>query len=143
MTMDMRIWAISLGLLATVAWTPPLLAIPSSPTNLTAIVSGSTVTLTWSAPIGDGISGYRLEAGTAPGSSNNGSSVIGAAATSLTATAVPAGIYYVRVRAIGLEGESTPSNEIVVTVASSGGCATPPNAPLALTVSGVGPFVTL
>ena len=37
-------------------------AVPGAPVNVVVQVSGSTVTLTWSAPAGS-ITGYRLEAG--------------------------------------------------------------------------------
>ena len=100
------------------------------------------MTLTWNAA-GGGVTAYRLEAGTAPGLSNVASSVVGAA-TSLTATAVPPGTYYLRVRAIALDGESAPSNEVVASVGGAAAiCAGPPSAPAGLTQTINGNVVTL
>jgi predicted phage tail protein len=109
---------------------------PIAPGNLTASVTGTTVTLSWSAPLG-AILGYRLEAGTGPGLSNVANTTIGLA-TSFSAPSVPAGTYYVRVRAIAAEGESLPSNEVTVVVGAAAvpaGCAGPPAAPLNLRAS--------
>jgi hypothetical protein len=106
---------------------------PIAPGNLTASVTGTTVTLSWSAPLG-AILGYRLEAGTGPGLSNVANTTIGLA-TSFSAPSVPAGTYYVRVRAIAADGESLPSNEVTVVVGAAvmpPGCAAPPAAPLNL-----------
>ena len=99
-------------------------AVVGAPINLTASVSGQTVVLSWTAPAtGDPVTGYVIEAGTAPGLSNL---VPGAAipvSNSLTVPEVPFGQYFVRIRATGAAGPGAPSNEIVVTV---GGCAGPP-----------------
>jgi hypothetical protein len=115
-------------------------AIPSAPTNLTAQVVGNTVTLTWTAPPG-AVSGYKLEAGSAAGLSNLANLPVGPT-PAFSATGVANGIYYVRVRAIDLTGESQPSNEVVVTVGTAG-CTAPPNAPLNLTATVTGATVTL
>jgi predicted phage tail protein len=118
----------------------PLIAAPSAPTNLVAAVNGSTVTLTWTATAaGTPVIGYRLEAGTSPGLSNIASSLIGPSA-GFTANGVPFGTYYVRVRAVAADGESAPSNEVVVNV--GGGCSGPPNAPVGLSRSVNGSLVT-
>lgn len=84
---------------------------PGAPSNLAASGDGSTVSLTWSAPAGQ-VSGYVIEAGSAPGSSDVGTLNVGAA-TAFGTTAAP-GVYYVRVRAVNAQGASGPSNEIVV-----------------------------
>ena len=112
-------------------------AAPAAPTNLVAVVNGSAVTLTWTAPP-TLITGYRLQAGTAPGLSNAADMIIGAT-PSFSMTSVPAGTHYIRVRAIAADGESAPSDEVVATVASGGGCDTVPDAPsgLSATVSGL------
>jgi predicted phage tail protein len=102
-------------------------AIPAAPANLTASVIGSTVTLSWTAPPG-GPLGYRVEAGSAPGLGNVANTLIGMA-TSFSAAAVPSGTYYVRVRAVASDGESEPSNEVVVVVGSGGSCTTAPQSP--------------
>jgi predicted RNA-binding protein with TRAM domain len=133
---------LSLCLLATsLGGVVTLAAAPAAPTNLVVTVTGSTVALTWTAPPGV-VFGYRLEAGTAPGLSNVASSLVGTA-TTFTATAVPAGTYYVRVRAVGDDGEGPASNEATVTVASGGTCTSAPNPPAALTSAVTGMLVTL
>jgi hypothetical protein len=113
------------------------LVAPTAPTALVAAVSGTTVVLTWTAPaVGDPPASYVLEAGSASGLANQANSDTGSTTPALTATAVGAGTYYVRVRAKNASGVSAPSNEIVVTVA--GPCATVagPPAGLGATVSG-------
>src|SRR6266511_5252689 len=115
-------------------------AAPAPPSNLSAQVSGNTVNLTWSAPVGSTLTGFRLQAGTAPGLSNVADVILGVT-TQLTATSVPSGTYYVRVRALDATGESAPSNEIAVSV-GGGGCA-PPAAPIGLAATVVGNVVTV
>ena len=121
--------------------TVTMLAAPSSPTNLQAVVSGSTVSLTWTPS--PAASGYRLEAGSAPGLSDLASSTLAASAT-YTVSGVPAGVYYVRVRALDASGASAPSNEIVVAVGGgAASCFAPPDAPTRLRASIEGPQVAL
>jgi hypothetical protein len=104
----------------------PTFAVPAPPILNPALVAGSTVTLSWSVPFGT--TGIRLEAGTAPGLSNAVSTVIGPIG-SYTATNVPPGTYYARVRAIDATGESAPSNEVIVAVGGSSACVMAPGAP--------------
>lgn len=135
---EVRPTAIRLDRTATVA---PLVA-PGPPASLSASVSGSTVNLTWSAPAGgDPPTSYVLEAGSSSGSSNLVNADTGSTATSLTATEVAGGTYFVRVRARNASGTSAPSNEVIVVV--SGACAGPPNAPTSLAASSTGASVTL
>lgn len=103
-------------------------AVPSPPALLFSQVIGSTVILNWSASTPP-ILGYRLEAGTAPGLSNLANTVIGTA-TTFTAVSVPPGTYYARIRTIGFDGESEPSNEATIVVGGGGGgCIGSPGAP--------------
>jgi hypothetical protein len=84
------------------------------PTLGPAQISGSTVTLSWSAaqtPLG-----FVLEAGSGPGLANIVVFDTRSAATTFMAREVPRGIYYVRVRARTACGTSGPSNEVIVTV---------------------------
>ncbi len=88
--------------------------LPAAPTNLAAVVSGSTVSLTWTAPAG-AVTSYVLEAGTGAGLANLGTLPVGAT-PSLVIPGVPAGTYVLRVRAVTSAGSGAPSSDVVVTV---------------------------
>lgn len=103
------------GLSNEVAVVVPPPAAPPAPSGLTAAVSGRTVTLSWTPPAGP-LTGYVLEAGTAPGLSNLVPGLALGTASGIVAPDVPSGIYHVRVRAVNGALVSSPSNEIVVTV---------------------------
>lgn len=115
-----------LGLLFALAGDPRLFAfaVPAPPTGLTAAVSGSTVALSWQSGGGSGHI-YWLEAGSAPGLRDLGAWPT--IAPSLTATGVPAGRYWVRVRAAGPDGVSGPSNELEVRVGCGQAFVAPAN----------------
>jgi len=118
-------------------------AIPGVPSNFVSVVNGSTVTLSWQAPSGgDAPMGYLLEAGSRPGAADLAVSDTGSAATLLVVSNVPAGMYFVRLKARNATGISGASNEIVVTV-GGGGCAQAPGAPADLTASVNGSSLTL
>jgi hypothetical protein len=110
--------------------------LPSPPQNLTHVVDGTTVTLTWTAATG--AAGYVVEASVIPGGPVVASLPI--ATPTLTVPNVPQGVYYVRVRAVSGGLQSPPSNEVVVAV--TGGCPAPPLPPR-LIVRAAGLDVTL
>ena len=88
---------------------------PGAPEDLTTTVNGSAVTFTWSAPLTGGTAaGYVLEAGTGPGLSDIAR--VPLAGTTLTAPNVPAGAYYVRVRAVNGAGLGEASEEVQLIV---------------------------
>jgi hypothetical protein len=88
---------------------------PDPPTDLTVTVSGSIVTLSWTAPAGGSPPAYyRLEAGSAPGLTNIATTVT--PATSLVVIAVPSGTYFVRARAGSPNGLSAPTPDVLVNV---------------------------
>ena len=88
---------------------------PGRPFNLEALVTGSSVVLSWAAPtIGTGPFEYIVEVGSAPGLSNI--MVSSRTATGLSAAGVPPGVYYVRTRAVGVAGTGPGSNEVAVVV---------------------------
>ena len=106
---------------------------PGAPTNLTASSSGSTVTLQWTAPSsGTPPAAYVIEAGSSSGAANLANLNTGTTATSYSASGVPAGTYFVRVRAANASGAGGPSNEVTLVVSSSPCSA--PGAPAGLTI---------
>ena len=114
---------------------------PGPPTALVVSVVNNTVNLSWTAPvIGGAVTSYVLEAGDGPGRSNLATFDTGSTASAFTAFAVPAGTYFVRVRARNAAGTSSASNEVVILV---GVCAAPPGPPNPLTVVATGNMVTL
>lgn len=114
---------------------------PDAPQSLTAVVTGTSVTLNWIPPTTGGVPGsYGVEVSLAAGGLPVAAFPV--AETSLTVPNVPHGVYYARVRALNDDGQSAPSNEILVGV-PEGTCASAPNAPQALTATVVGPVVTL
>ena len=112
---------------------------PAAPTGLQFSVAGRTVLLRWTPPATGGApTGYRLEAGSTSGAANLAVFPTGAA-PGLDVTAVPDGVYFVRVRAErnGLLGP--PSNEVQVVV---NGCPVP-GAPASFGATVNGTDVTL
>ena len=88
---------------------------PSAPQALTAAVSNSTLTLSWTKPvIGCNPSAYELQVGTAPGLSNLGTYRLGA--TPGFVANAPSGTYFMRVVGRNAIGAGAPSNEIRVIV---------------------------
>ena len=106
--------------------------------NLTAAVSGSTVTVTWQSG-GTVTAGqvYWLQAGSAPGASNLGA--FPTTATSVVASGVPDGQYWLRVVAANAAGASGPSNEVVARV----GCGAAMVPPTGLTAEASGANVVI
>jgi hypothetical protein len=93
---------------------------PAAPTNLAIAANTSgRVVLTWAASSSPGVS-YIVQVGSSPGASNLLQT--NTAAMTITANAVVAGSYYVRVRAQSTCGTSAASNEVTVVV---GGGAVP------------------
>ena len=91
-------------------------------TSTSVVASGLAVTktngvatFTWLPPLG--AVAYHMQVGSAPGLANLADVAIGAATTAPVSLAgVPAGTYYVRVRAISACGVGAPSNEVAVSV---------------------------
>ena len=101
-------------------------AAPTAPSNLTAAVSGLSVTLSWGASANNPTQ-YILQAGSAPGQSSITVALSGS--TTTFSASAGAGTYYVRVVAVNADGTSAPSNEVTVVLTS--GCLAP-SAPLNL-----------
>ena len=117
-------WRIAIASLVTVLVAGEVTRAQSG-VQLSHVVSGSTVTLSWT-PLSGAVS-YRLEAGTAPGLSN--AAVLTLAHASYVAAGVPDGMYYVRVLAFSGTGATLAmSNEVAVAVGSPA-CTSAPPAP--------------
>lgn len=90
---------------------------PSAPTLSGSGGVGGTVTLSWSVPAsGAAVTGYQLQAGSAPGASNVAVVNFASSQTALVTSGVPSGTYYVRVLATSASGPGTVSNELVLVV---------------------------
>jgi hypothetical protein len=88
---------------------------PDPPGGLAATVVGRIVTLTWTAPTVGPATGYRIEAGSAPGLDNLARLDMRSSATTFT-TPAPPGLYHVRLRATSPCGVSAPTADITVRV---------------------------
>lgn len=96
---------------------PPCTSPPVAPTNLRSTVTGSTVFLTWTPPVGGcAPTSYVIQAGASAGASNLADFDNRSLATSFTASGVEVGQYFVRVRAITTFATGAASNEVVVVV---------------------------
>jgi hypothetical protein len=93
---------------------------PGAPRALSGSVAAGVLTLTWLPPLSGVPQAYIIEAGSAPGAANIASFNTGTTATSFVRAGVPAGVYYIRVRTFTAAcGASAPSNEAIVSVAST------------------------
>jgi hypothetical protein len=107
-------------------------------------VSGTTVVLGWTAPTELVPVSYIIEAGSSSGAIDQAYFEMPADATSYTALGVPAGVYFVRVRARAADGQiSAASNETIVAVGVSMSACSPVSAPSGLTIVVDGSTVTL
>jgi hypothetical protein len=118
-------------------------AAPMSPQNLSAAVDDHTVTLTWQAPSSGSIPlGYLVEASLSPEGAIIAAFLV--LDTSLVRTAVPDGVYYLRVRSGNAEGFSAASNVIAVIVPDRGtSCSSPPGSPTNVTANVLGTLTIL
>ena len=84
--------------------------VPGAPQDLAATSTGGSVTLTWSAE--QGVSGYDLYQGTAPGPASAAPTTLAASATSDTLTGLKVGVtHYFYLTAVNSAGQSLPSAE--------------------------------
>lgn len=88
---------------------------PLAPTNLSATVTNRRVTLDWALPAhSPAATSYVVEVRLTAGGPLGGT--LTSVAPSLAVDGVPAGIYYVRIRALNALGSSAPSAEHVIAV---------------------------
>lgn len=92
---------------------------PGPPRSLVGTGSLGGVTLVWQPPVAGTVQSYILEAGTTPGAADIGTINNGLSTTFIRA-GVPAGVYYLRIRAVGPGcAPGAPSNELAVTVSGA------------------------
>jgi len=100
---------------------------PDPPEGFQAAVADNAVSLRWSAPpSGPAVTGYVIEAGSAPDTANLLQLPLGAV-TGFDASA-PTGTYYLRVKSTNAYGAGEPTTSVRV----DAGCATPPGPPIGL-----------
>ena len=88
---------------------------PAAPTLNAPVVSGSTVTFSWTPGAGAGAStSYLLTASLTPGGASIASLPV--SATGIAVPNVPPGTYYVRVSGVNSAGVGAPSNQVTVVV---------------------------
>jgi hypothetical protein len=116
---------------------------PGPPQTLIHTVDNRTVTLNWQPPTTGGIAtSYVVEAALFAG--GPAIATLPVNTTTLTVPNVPNGTFFVRVRALNADGQSAPSNEVMVAVPGGPGvCAAAPAAPATLTHTVNGSLVTL
>lgn len=90
--------------------------VPGRVFSLTGAVAGNSVALSWIAPSSGPPASFVIEAGRSAGATDIAAFDIGSTATSVTLSSVPAGTYYVRVRAKNSAGVGAPSNEIMLDI---------------------------
>ena len=90
-------------------------ALPTAPTLNAPVVSGSTVSFSWTPGLGGGApTSYVLLASVTPGGPVIASLPV--SGTSIGVPNVPSGTYYVRVSGVNSVGTGAPSNSVTVVV---------------------------
>jgi exo-beta-1,3-glucanase (GH17 family) len=113
---------------------------PTRPLNFSSAFAGTTATFRWTPPLIGPILAYQLEAGTVAGASNVAVLRMPPTASSLMVPGIPAGTFFVRLRALSPYGMSEASNEVMLTYPTS--IATP-HAPTGLSGTGFDESVAL
>lgn len=107
-----------------------------------AWTSGRALFMEWDAPSGgDPVTGYLLEAGSAPGLANL--AVLPLSAARSFSTGVPVGTFWLRVRAFNGEGMGDPSDDVGLVMGASNGCVGLPLEPATLSATVSGSLVAL
>lgn len=114
------------------------------PAAVRATANGSTLVISWTGATGPNVSDVVLDAGTAAGRSDIASGISIGASGTFVASNVPAGQYFVRLRAVGPAGLSGVSNEASAIVGGvGGGSGDVPGSPDGFRATASGSTVTL
>jgi hypothetical protein len=117
--------------------------VPAAPLDLTVVVAGVNLRMTWRPPSTGNPASYVLQFGTGPGQSNLATIALAGDAAQFDIEAPP-GRYMARLVAVNAAGSGEPSNEVVVDVDYTAWlCRTAPLAPFDLQASVAGRRVTL
>ena len=128
--------ALSAALVVAVATSAAAQAVPGAPIGVSGQVNvNNSVTLSWAAPNGGAqVTNYAVNAGTTTGSSNLAADVLVGNVLSVTGPPLPAGSYFVRLKAVNQFGAGPVSTEVMFTI---GAVAVPgPPTNLVASVSG-------
>jgi hypothetical protein len=100
---------------------------PGAPSDLVVFHDGSNLEMSWAGPYAGGpATGYLLEIGTATGLSNIAAIPVGPRSVFTYSAPIPAGAYFVRVRATNALSVGPPSHEVMFV---SGSGPAPPDPP--------------
>lgn len=106
----------------------------AGPVGFTAQTTAAGTALSWFPPVAQGLTGYRLDVGTASGAANVASLPLSAATRSQALPANVSGTFFFRLVALYADGTSGASGEVRVTLGGGGGGGTaPPTAPTNVT----------
>ena len=134
------------GAWSTTVLPPPDTAAPSQPTGLTALASGSSVSLSWSpAPDNVATTGYEVHRSTSAMFTPSPSTLIGTVAgTSYPDQGLAVGTYYYAVIAFDAAGNRSLASATATATIVPAADVTPPSAPsaLAMSPSGTSPALT-
>ncbi len=114
-------WRVVVAAVAVISTGTSATAQPPTPTLLSVTAEAGLVTFAWTRAA-DQRTTYTVDAGSAPGLSDLAQGVALYGRSGWSVGQVPAGTYFVRIRAVLLGQVSTPSNELAVTVP---GCPAP------------------
>ncbi len=114
----------------------------SGPIGFAAQTTAAGTSLQWSAPMAQGLAGYRLEVGTAPGAADLAVVPVAAADRSLPLPAGVSGTFYFRLVALYADGTSGASNELKVVLGGSGGAVPAAPSNFRATMSGTSLVLT-
>jgi hypothetical protein len=117
--------------------------VPPPPTTPDVLVRGSALRIDWSPPpLGARPSAYVIEGGSGPGRTDLANFSTGNTNTTFSASGLPAGTYYLRMRSRNALGAGAASREQAFVVGAAG-CSGPPEPPLDLVAVVTGNTVTL